>query len=109
MSYDEYIKDLDHEDLKNLIERCERKLKTIEESGKVSLYLVSCDCFNHFASPSEEEAVNWLKSLITLLLQENKLDDIRELSVHEKRIFKSELPNWKGFNTPPEECVLYKH
>lgn len=42
MGYDEYIKDMDYEDLKNLIERCKFKMSEIELSGKIPLYLVPC-------------------------------------------------------------------
>lgn len=107
MSYDEYIKDLDYEDLKNLVERCKFKMGEIEMSGKIPLYLVSCSCLNHFASTDEAKATAWLKGLFRLLIESDKLEEITELRLHKRMIWESELVNWKEFNTPPEKCVLY--
>lgn len=108
MSYDEYIKDLDYEDLKNLVERCKFKMSEIEMSGKMPLYLVSCSCLNHFASTDESKANEWMKSLMKLLIDIDKLEEVTELRVHKRMIWESELVNWKEFNTPPDKCVLYK-
>lgn len=107
MSYDEYVQNLDYEDLQNLIKVCQNKMTKISESGKIPLFLVSCDCLNHFASPSEHEAREWMKALIKLLLDKDEFDEIRELRVHKKMIWRDELKDWEGFNTPPEQCTLY--
>lgn len=106
MSYEEYIKDLDHEDLQNLIKMCNAKMQKIEEAGKVPLYIVSCDCINHFAHTDEAVAKAWLGNVIRLLVNKDQFDDISELRLRKKMIFKSELKDWDGFNTPPHECVL---
>lgn len=109
MSYDEYIKDLDYEDLKNLVERCKFKMSEIEMSGKIPLYLVSCSCLNHFASTDEAKATTWLKELMTLLIEADKLEEVTELRLHKRMVWESELKNWREFNTKPEQCVLYKY
>lgn len=106
MGYEEYIKDLDHEDLQNLIKMCNARIQEIEKAGKVSLYLVSCNCINHFAHTDEAVAKAWLKDVIKILLDTEQFEYISELRIYERKIFKSELSQWKGFNTPPHECVL---
>lgn len=106
MSYEEYIKDLDYEDLQNLIEICTEKMKRIEESGKIPLYLVSCDWLNHFAHKDEKVAKEWLGSVIKLLVDKEKFKEISELRINKRMIFKDEAADWEVFNTPPEECVL---
>lgn len=108
MGYDEYIKDLGHEDLCRLIAHCEQKKALISQQGKIPLYIVSDDCLNHFANTDETVAKEWLKSVIKLLLEKDDFERAKEFSILKQMVYKSELDGWSvGFDGTPEDCVRF--
>lgn len=93
VSYPEYIKDLDAEDLHNLIEHCQAKLKLFEELKKKEYLVVSDDSMNigFFYREDYEGALALVyKQVMNGALKHNR--DMVEIKV--ERWYEHEVEDW---------------